>query len=497
MTLDELLAQQQAEEAASQPPALSLDDLLAQQQAEKSQTAEQVGTDYERMFKKGAGQNVATFGASAGAEVARLGDNLMDMVGAMTPERVTERDFARQQQLSANPNVDMDSGYATAGQIGADVAAAIPTAAGATAGASAAIPAAALRFLPQAGSKLGGLGTALFEGGVVGATQSEAGNRGTNAAQAGVTNAVLDTALRALSRGGIRGIGNESKEAKKLLDETEFITGERPFLPMLQSIDPKSAGTGDTIAGIIGNVSAVLPKAQAQLREQAGKGAQQINKGILKTRFKGADKGATVSRVLDETGDVGKAIDASRKTLRRGIRTPYTSPEQMAIAEAAKRAPQGKFTPDQLATQSRRVKDEIDKFSGRYEVGGAPLEDTITALRATVGQPIGVTDLATRTFFQDLGSIVGKVVGAVPVLSGLASTTATKGFQNFIMGNAGAQKTLQELMKKGDEAGVIEALKGFVKAYSADATNDQAIDQTDGILTQSLTAAQNVKNRVI
>ena len=91
MTLDELLAQQQAEEAASQPPALSLDDLLAQQQAEKSQTAEQVGTDYERMFKKGAGQNVATFGASAGAEVARLGDNLMDMVGAMTRRRCSGR----------------------------------------------------------------------------------------------------------------------------------------------------------------------------------------------------------------------------------------------------------------------------------------------------------------------------------------------------------------------------------------------------------------------
>ena len=494
-TFEQMLAQAEAEQAA--PQEATFEELLTQAEAEESQTAEQVGIDYERMFKKGADQNVASFGASAGAEVARLGDNLMDMVGAMTPERVTERDFARQQQLSANPNVDMDSGYATAGQIGADVMAAIPTAVLATKLGTAAIPAVALRFLPQAGSKLAGLGTALFEGGVVGATQSEAGNRGINATQAGGTNAVLNTALRALSRGGIRGIGNESKEAKKLLDETEFITGERPFLPMLQSIDPKSAGTGDTIAGIIGNVSAVLPKAQAQLRQQADKAYQQITKGILKTRFKGADKGATVSRVLDETGDVGKAIDASRKTLRKGIKTPYTSPEQMAIAEAAKRAPQGKFTPDQLATQSRRVKDEVDKFSGRYEVGGAPLEDTITSLRATVGQPIGITDLSTRTFFQDLGSIVGKMVGAVPVLSGLASTTATKGFQNFIMGNAGAQKILQELMKKGDDAGVIEALKGFVKAYSADATNDQAIDQTDGILTQSLTAAQNVKNRVI
>lgn len=494
-TFEQMLAQAEAEQAA--PQEATFEELLTQAEAEESQTAEQVGIDYERMFKKGADQNVASFGASAGAEVARLGDNLMDMVGAMTPERVTERDFARQQQLSANPNVDMDSGYATAGQIGADVMAAIPTAVLATKLGTAAIPAVALRFLPQAGSKLAGLGTALFEGGVVGATQSEAGNRGINATQAGGTNAVLNTALRALSRGGIRGIGNESKEAKKLLDETEFITGERPFLPMLQSIDPKSAGTGDTIAGIIGNVSAVLPKAQAQLRQQADKAYQQITKGILKTRFKGADKGATVSRVLDETGDVGKAIDASRKTLRKGIKTPYTSPEQMAIAEAAKRAPQGKFTPDQLATQSRRVKDEVDKFSGRYEVGGAPLEDTITSLRATVGQPIGITDLSTRTFFQDLGGIVGKMVGAVPVLSGLASTTATKGFQNFIMGNAGAQKILQELMKKGDDAGVIEALKGFVKAYSADATNDQAIDQTDGILTQSLTAAQNVKNRVI
>lgn len=494
-TFEQMLAQAEAEQAA--PQEATFEELLTQAEAEESQTAEQVGIDYERMFKKGADQNVASFGASAGAEVARLGDNLMDMVGAMTPERVTERDFARQQQLSANPNVDMDSGYATAGQIGADVMAAIPTAVLATKLGTAAIPAVALRFLPQAGSKLAGLGTALFEGGVVGATQSEAGNRGINATQAGGTNAVLNTALRALSRGGIRGIGNESKEAKKLLDETEFITGERPFLPMLQSIDPKSAGTGDTIAGIIGNVSAVLPKAQAQLRQQADKAYQQITKGILKTRFKGADKGATVSRVLDETGDVGKAIDASRKTLRKGIKTPYTSPEQMAIAEAAKRAPQGKFTPDQLATQSRRVKDEVDKFSGRYEVGGAPLEDTITSLRATVGQPIGITDLSTRTFFQDLGGIVGKMVGAVPVLSGLASTTATKGFQNFIMGNAGAQKILQELMKKGDDAGVIEALKGFVKAYSADATNDQAIDQTDSILKQSLTAAQNVKNRVI
>ena len=64
------------------------------------------------------------------------------------------------------------------------------------------------------------------------------------------------------------------------------------------------------------------------------------------------------------------------------------------------------------------------------------------------------------------------------------------------MGNTGAQKILQNLMKKGDDAGVVEALKGFVKAYSADATNDQAIDQRDGVLNQSLTAASNVKNRV-
>jgi hypothetical protein len=248
-TFEQMLAQAEAGQAA--PQEATFEELLTQAEAEKSQTAEQVGTNYERMFKKGADQNLATFGASAGAEVARLGDNLMDMVGAMTPERVTERDFARQQQLSSNPNrdfarqqqlssnpnVDMDSGYAMAGQIGADVAAAIPTAYGATAGVGAAIPAAALRFLPKAGSKLAGLVTALFEGGVVGATQSEAGNRGVNATQAGGTNAVLDTALRALSRGGIRGIGNESKEAKKLLDETEFITGERPFRKQIKLLN--------------------------------------------------------------------------------------------------------------------------------------------------------------------------------------------------------------------------------------------------------------------
>jgi len=497
MTLDELLAQQQAEEAASQPPALSLDDLLAQQQAEEAAPAEEVGRKYERMFKKGILQNALTAGVSGGAEIKRIGDNLLDMVGLMSPEEVTARDQARQAELAMGTDIDMDSGWATAGQIGADVAAAIPTAVAATKLAGAAIPAQIVSRLPAVGSKLGGLGTALFEGGVVGATQSEAGNRGVNAGQAGVTNAVLQSTLRALSRGTIRGVGNESDEAKKLLEQTKFKTKERPFLPIQQSIDPKSTGIGDTLARATAYIASVLPKARATFTQQADEGAQAINKGILQTRFPGKDRGATVGRVLDETGDVGKAIDASRKGLKDGTRTPYSSLEQRAIADAAKKAPQGKFTPDQLATSARKVKAEDDAASGVFEVSGAPLEDTITALRATTGQPVSVTDLATRTFFQNISNTLGNVARFVPLASQLASTVATKGFQNFIMGNTAAQKTLQELMKKGDEAGVVTALQGLVKAYSADATNDQAIDQRDSILNQSLTAAENVKNRIL
>ena len=263
MNLDELLAQQQAEEAASQPQAISLDQMLEQQQAEERAPAEEVGRKYERAFKAGPLQNALTAFSSGGAELARIGDNLKDMVGLMPPEEVTARDQARQQELDMNTNVDMDSGYATSGKIGADVAAAIPTAALATKLGAAAIPAVAMKYLPQAGTKLAGLGGALFEGGVVGATQSEAGNRGVNATQAGATNAIVDTALRSLSRGTIRGIGNESKEAKKLLDQAEFKTGERPFLPMQQSIDPKSTGIGDTLAKAGAYVASVLPKAKA------------------------------------------------------------------------------------------------------------------------------------------------------------------------------------------------------------------------------------------
>ena len=496
MNLDELLAQQQAEEAASQPQAISLDQMLEQQQAEERAPAEEVGRKYERAFKAGPLQNALTAFSSGGAELARIGDNLKDMVGLMPPEEVTARDQARQQELDMNTNVDMDSGYATSGKIGADVAAAIPTAALATKLGAAAIPAVAMKYLPQAGTKLAGLAGALFEGGVVGATQSEAGNRGVNTAQAGATNAIVDTALRSLSRGTIRGIGNESKEAKKLLDQAEFKTGERPFLPMQQSIDPKSTGIGDTLAKAGAYVASVLPKAKATFTKQADEGAQAINKGILQTRFAGKDRGATVGKVLDETGDVGKAIDASRRTLKQGTRTPYSSLEQAAIAAAAKKAPQGRFTPDQLATASRKVKADDDAARGVYEVSGAPLEDTITSLQKTVGQPVSVTDLATRTFFQGVTNAVGNVARVIPGASLLASTVSTKGFQNFIMGNTGAQKTLQNLMKKGDDAGVVEALKGFVKAYSADSSNDQAMDQRDGVLNQSLTAASNVKNRV-
>lgn len=497
MTLDELLAQQQAEEAANQPPALSLDDLLAQQQAEEQAPAEEVGRKYERAFKAGPLQNALTAFSSGGAEVSRIADNLKDMTGLMSPEEVSARDQARQEELAMNTNVNMDSGYATAGKIGADVAAAIPTAVAATKLAGAAIPAQVASRLPAVGSKLGGLGTALFEGGVVGATQSEAGNRGVNATQAGITNAGLQMALRALSRGTIRGVGNESDEAKKLLDQTQYKTGERPFLPIQQSIDPKSTGIGDTLAKASAYIASVLPKARATFTQQADEGAQAINKGIIQTRFPGKDRGATAGRVLNETGDVGKAIDASRRTLSKGTSTPYTSLEQMAIAEAAKKAPKGRFTPDQLATSARKVKADDDAARGVYEVSGAPLEDTITALRATTGQPVSVTDLATRTFFQNISNTLGNVARFVPLASQLASTVATKGFQNFIMGNTAAQKTLQELMKKGDEAGVVTALQGFVKAYSADATNDQAMDQRDGILKQSLTVAENVKNRIL
>lgn len=488
-TIDELLAQELAIQAQGQvAEEVDLDQLLQQELAQQTVQQEEQGMpNYERVFSQGAGQNARTFGASAGKEVLRIKDNILDMAGIIEPEEAQKRDYDRQLAFKASSAVDPDSGWATGGDIAAKVTAGIPIAL-ATRGAG-------MSALLGSG-RIAGATAAALEGGLVGATQGEVGNRGVDSAQAAGINTILDSSLRALSRGTIRGIGNQSESAKSLTDQIKFKNKKDTFIPVLQNVDEASAGIGDNLARISQNVAGVFPKAKATMQRQADDFAQDTNELMIRQTIPGADRGATGAKVLEETGSMGRAIDASRGTLKAGTATPL-SPNQVPIINAARKADDGNFSPEQLASASRQAKIKADEAAGVVEVSGAPMEKMARDLLKTRGQSLGTTDLATREgfhkFMKASTDMLGNVARVIPGASAVASAIASKGFQNFLMGNAGLQKTIQEVMKKGDETQILRVWESAVAAFSADVSN--TVGNERSILSQAKEAASELSNR--
>ena len=361
------------------------------------------------------------------------------------------------------------------------------------------------------------MATALAEGGLVGATQANAGERGRTGATSAGVNAVVDTALRSLSRGAIRGVGMPSAQSKKLKESLDTNTTPQSYLPLAQSVG--EGGVGNSIARSVMNVTGVFPAAKDALQAQAKAVGRDTNELLLRRYFPGKDRAASGVKELrrvDENnipiGDMGAAIDVSRAGLKNKNASPLTA-NQTPIFDAASKTPLGQFTPQQLAKEvqsgvtsanqaARNVNSPTLPQLPQY-AGKRPLKEITDTLQATTGQPLLITDLATRqmsgkavNIIADIGDKIGSFAGKLPVVSFVTRKMATPAFQNWLMGSTKWQKALQESMKSGKDTGaIIKASQAAVAAFNADASETSA-DERLNVLGQSGEALSEISNRL-
>ena len=538
MSLADELAAVRAEKQAQEPfyPDYADTDLKKQLYDVRKEAIEQKGTDRqaqimgdvqaEREAGVGSGkQRINSFVAGTGNELKRIGRNVADMAGVMSEEDVIAGDEEAVRQNLLNPNVNPDSGYYTGGKVLGDVTAALPITAALRGGAVPILARALPSLAAKAGtssaitgglSSSGAVATALAEGGLVGATQANAGERGRTGATSAGVNAVVDTALRSLSRGTIRGVGIPSAQSKKLRESLDTNTTPQSYLPLAQSVG--EGGVGNSIARSVMNVTGVFPAAKDALQAQAKAVGRDTNELLLRRYFPGTDRavsGVKELRKVDENnipiGDMGDAIDASRASLKSGNASPLTA-NQTPIFDAASKTPLGQFTPQQLAkevqsgvTSANQAARNVDSpaFGSAQYAGKRPLKEITNTLEATTGQPLLITDLATRqmsgkavNLIADIGDRIGSFAGKLPVVSFITRKMATPSFQNWLMGSTKWQKALQESMKSGKDTGaIIKASQAAVAAFNADASETSA-DERLNVLGQSGEALSEISNRL-
>ena len=265
------------------------------------------------------------------------------------------------------------------------------------------------------------------------------------------------------------------------------------------------------------NVAGVFPAAKDALQAQSKAVGRDVNELLLRRYFPGKDKAATgikELRKVDENnipiGDMGAAIDASRRGLKSGNASPLTA-NQAPIFDAASKAPLGQFTPQQLASEvasgvkaSNQAARNVNSpaFGSAQYAGNKPLKEITDTLQETVGRPLLTVDLATRqasgqvqNILGGIGSKLGSLAGKLPVANTIARKMATPSFQNWLMGSTKWQKALQESMKSGKNSGaVIKASQAAVAAFSADVSETSA-DERFNVLGQSGAALSELSNR--
>jgi hypothetical protein len=269
------------------------------------------------------------------------------------------------------------------------------------------------------------------EGALAGATLATPNQRGQGAATGAVLGTTLNRLAAGVSRVGKEGLAKTTPAAKQLSKLIERSTGREPFIPLGLAAD-KGAGSISSKAKSYADFISLLPSARDKMSGQVGRLAGDTYETLLNNSFKGGDKGGTVRRVLSQTNDVEKAIDAARATLKH--RGPLSKTQQV-IADAASGNLKGQFSPKQLLKSSTNVGKRLGTDPSR-----APLREEATMIGEVLGQSMGSSNVASRDAYHKLASTVGFLPDSVP---GLGDLLASKHLQKFLMGSTNWQHKLR------------------------------------------------------
>jgi hypothetical protein len=325
--------------------------------------------------------------------------------------------------------------------------------------------------LPTAMRILGSMG----EGAIGGAILADPGDRVTGGLMGAGVGGLMTGVGSAGSRLVKDGLAKMKKPAAESIDYVTKQTGRRPSLPLSLGADP-AAGATSAKTGAIADIMSLLPSAKGAVDKQTRDFATDLYEADLRKAFAFnkvvADRAV---KVLKETGDMQKALEA-------GMGKKGVLPRDARILEyAARMAPEGRYSGKQMLKAA-------EDFAGDAPLTNAPFRDIainrMKVLPRADDTPAGQANLFARDTVRDLGSLIGKTVDLVP---GVGAFVSTPGFQNFLMGNTGAQRMLQEAMETGTGEAVKKAVAAIRRTMSAQADpNDEMLEEVKSNFPLSL-----------
>ncbi|GAF93280.1 unnamed protein product, partial [marine sediment metagenome] len=257
------------------------------------------------------------------------------------------------------------------------------------------------------------------------------------------------------------GLAKVKPQAKELLDLVKKKTGKDSFIPLALAADVAEDATSAKAAAF-SNAASLLPSAKAKMNAQADELAMDLYETNIRQAFGGAKADAAV-KVLRETGDVQKALEAG-KAAGKGKLKVFTESQQI-LNNAARKASGGKYTPAQLRKAAEATAGEGDLASVPFRDTAIKMESVLPKGADTV---VGASDVAARDFYHNLGNLIGALPDAIP---GLGPLLGSKKAQSFLQGNTKWQKVIQNAVASKDGQAIRRLMSDFRRAMSAQPTN--------------------------
>lgn len=296
------------------------------------------------------------------------------------------------------------------------------------------------------------------EGATGGAVLAGPDNRGTGALVGGGTGGLLTGVGAAGSRLIKSGLARMKKPAQEGIEYIEDLTGKRPSLPLSVAGDKGAGGISAKATGV-SDVTTQMPSAKGAMESQMEdlgtdffeadlRSALSYNKGV-------ADKAV---KILRETGDMQKALESSVNKSGR-----YPSNKAYILDSAARNAPEGRYTGKQLLKAAK-------EGAGEGKFTDAPFIDAANNRMKVLPQgdktSTGAATLFARDEVRFWAHLLGAPLDKFPLVG---SALGSKGFQNFLLGNTAAQRSLRDVMKKGSAKAVRRVIKEIRRTMASQA----------------------------
>ena len=454
MNIDDIISEEQAKVVNRS----RVDAIIAEEEARAATKAQNVrniqNIDYDPTEGMSTTEKVL---AGIGSGMTGVAQSIGNMVGLVEDETIAERK-SRDKPLS-------DTGAGTAGQILGEVASLAPLGAiglPAKAGKGAGLLTKALTKAPSSG--LGKTAQAAAQGAAAGSILADPNERVGGAATGAVVGSVLNRAMAGLSRLGKTGMVKKKQSAKDLENLIEKTTGKKPFIPLTQAADTGAdalSARGKATADVI----SLLPSARAKFQSQADELADDTFNMLLRTSFKGKNSGPMASEVFRRTGDVNKAIDAARSTLKTS--GPLTK-TQKVLQDASYAKNRGRFTPKQLLRASAAEGRRLGATPST-----APLRHEATLMDDILSGDLGKSTVESRDLYHKLGKFLGWAVDKIPTLGPFLSSKAV---QKTLMGDSRLQLAMKKAMESGEGAAIRAVMEKIRIAASGQTPDSPDVD---------------------